>query len=71
MRADKLIAMLQELPADAEVNIWNGFVQDVQDVAVEIVPVHMSKYTFEQWLFVLRESANEASTASRCGKCAS
>jgi len=49
MKKDKLIKMLQDIPGNPDVLIWNGFVGDFMDVK-DISQSHLVKLTFEMYV---------------------
>lgn len=61
MRKNKLIEMLQEIPGNPEVMLWNGFVQDVVpiDKSIELVELVRDEKEYFCWLME-REGATEA-----------
>lgn len=65
MKAIELIALLQALPPDTEVKLWNGMAQDYQDVDPVIEQLTLSRDTFDSWLtqvaFERRRSASSFS----------
>ena len=50
MNAGELIALLQTLPPDMEVKLWNGMVQDYQEIDPTLEKLTMSKDTFDKWI---------------------
>lgn len=54
MRKDKLIKMLQDIPGNPEVLLWNGMVGDWMDIDNELVPSDLVKQTKEYWLEMCR-----------------
>lgn len=52
MRKNKLIELLNSIPGNPDIVIWNGFVGDIQDIDSEIVERELVKHTKEQeWDF--------------------
>lgn len=47
MRKNDLIKILESLKGSPEIVVWNGFVEDVQQIGKELVPVELHKLTFE------------------------
>lgn len=47
MRKEKLIELLQNIPGNPNILLWNGFVNDWTDIDKELVPVQMGKETVE------------------------
>lgn len=47
MRKNDLIKLLESLKGNPEIVVWNGLVEDVQQIAKELVPVELHKLTFE------------------------
>ena len=54
MKKSKLIAMLNALPGDPDIKLWNGMVGDWMDISTELVPSDLVKETLEHWLEMCR-----------------
>lgn len=42
-----MIRMLEGIKGNPEIVVWNGFVEDVQHINKELVPIELHKLTFE------------------------
>ena len=47
MRKNDLIKILEGIKGNPEIVLWNGFVEDVQQIGKELAPVELHKLTFE------------------------
>lgn len=48
MKVKRLIELLSELPQNAEVVVWNGFVQDVMPIKAQIGPCVLTRPSASQ-----------------------
>lgn len=54
MKKSKLIEMLNALPGDPEIKLWNGMVGDWMDISPALVPSDLVKETLDHWLEMCR-----------------
>ena len=54
MKKSKLIALLNALPGDPDVKLWNGFVGDWVEIDTKLVEQELVKQTLEHWLEMIR-----------------
>ena len=54
MKKSKLIAMLNALPGDPEIKLWNGMVEDWMDIDPKLVEQRLVKQTLTDWLEMCR-----------------
>ena len=54
MKKSDLIALLNTVPGNPEIKLWNGYVGDWMDIAKEVVPQDLIKMTKEYWLETCR-----------------
>lgn len=50
MKKSKLIAMLNALPGDPEIKLWNGFAQDWVDIDTKLVSIDLVRMNLAYWL---------------------
>lgn len=50
MKKSKLIAMLNALPGDPEIKLWNGFVGDWVDIDTKLVSIDLVRMNLAYWL---------------------
>lgn len=50
MRKDKLIELLNSIPGNPDILLWNGYVEDWMDIDDELVPTLFGKETVEHQL---------------------
>lgn len=73
MRKNDLIQLLQGMPGNPEVVLWNGFVEDVQPIHKHVVPVKLHKLSFEGYKERInidrqvREAGEPLDDATLCG----
>jgi hypothetical protein len=54
MKKSKLIAMLNALPGDPDIKLWNGMVGDWMEIDPTLVAQELVKQTLEHWLEMCR-----------------
>lgn len=54
MKKSKLIAMLNALPGNPDIKLWNGMVGDWMEIDPELVEQVLVKQTLEHWLEMCR-----------------
>lgn len=54
MKKSKLIAMLNALPGDPDIKLWNGMVGDWMEIDPVLVEQDIVKQTLEHWLEMCR-----------------
>jgi hypothetical protein len=60
VKKNDLIALLQKLPGNPEMKLWNGFVEDWMDIS-GLVEGDLVKYDFNEWVKLCRfEQAHNA-----------
>lgn len=47
MKKKDLLKLLADVPDDGDIQLWNGFVGDCQDISPELIPAKLSKTSFE------------------------
>lgn len=50
MRKDKLIKMIQEIPGNPDIVLWNGFVGDWMDISPKPIESNLVKQSFKHFL---------------------
>jgi hypothetical protein len=54
MKKSKLIAMLNALPGDPDIKLWNGMVGDWMEISPKLVEQDLVKETLTHWLEMCR-----------------
>jgi hypothetical protein len=54
MKKSKLIEMLNAVPGDPDIKLWNGMVGDWMEIDPKLVPQDLVKETLEHWLEMCR-----------------
>jgi hypothetical protein len=50
MKKSKLIAMLNALPGDPDIKLWNGMVGDWMEIDPNLVPQELVRMNLDYWL---------------------
>lgn len=54
MKKNELIALLNNVPGNPDIKLWNGMVGDWMDLDKELVPADLVKQTFEHYVEMCR-----------------
>jgi hypothetical protein len=54
MKKSQLIEMLNAIEGNPEIKLWNGYAEDYMDIDRDLVPVRLTKMTFDFYLEMCR-----------------